>query len=126
MLKRLWEDEGGAIISAEIVLVLTILVLGMIVGLVAVRDAVINELADFAVAFSSLNMSYTIAGTSMTGDVFTGTGASEYTDLPANGGADQTALAWGSIQFQDVGLDEAPPPAAVDVTYAPTTFPLGY
>ena len=33
MLKRLWNDEGGAIISAELVLVATILVIGMIVGL---------------------------------------------------------------------------------------------
>ena len=38
MLKNLWNDESGVILSAEIVLVGTILVLGMIVGLVEGDD----------------------------------------------------------------------------------------
>jgi hypothetical protein len=62
MLKRLWEDEGGAIISAELVLVMTILVMGMMVGLVALRDAVVTELADTAASIGALQRSWSFNG----------------------------------------------------------------
>jgi len=62
MLNRLWNDEGGAIISAELVLVATILVIGMIVGLKSVRDAVVSELADVGQAISQINQSYRFGG----------------------------------------------------------------
>lgn len=62
MLRKLWSDEAGAIISAEIVLVATILVIGMIVGLKSVRDAVVTELADVAQAIANLDQSYSFTG----------------------------------------------------------------
>ena len=43
----LWNDESGVILSAEIVLIGTILVLGMIVGLVELQCSVIAELSGF-------------------------------------------------------------------------------
>ena len=46
MLNRFWKDERGVILSVEIVLLGTILVLGMIVGLVEVQSAVVAELGD--------------------------------------------------------------------------------
>ena len=49
MLKSFINDEAGVIVSAEIVLVATILVLGMIVGLVELQTAVVSELADLSV-----------------------------------------------------------------------------
>jgi len=58
VLKRLWNDEGGAIISIELVLVGTVLLLGLIVGLSALRDSVNNELADVGGAVDELNQSY--------------------------------------------------------------------
>lgn len=58
MLKRLWNDETGAVLSAEIVLVATILVIGMIVGLKSVRDSVVTELADVAQAIANIDQSY--------------------------------------------------------------------
>jgi Flp pilus assembly pilin Flp len=58
MMKRLWNDEVGAVVSAELVLVLTILVIGMIVGLAAVRDAVVTELADVAQAIANIDQTY--------------------------------------------------------------------
>ena len=39
VLTQLWRDDLGFIISAELVLVATILVIGMIVGLVSLRGA---------------------------------------------------------------------------------------
>ena len=61
---RLWNEETGAIISAEIMLVATILVLGVIVGLKSVRDSVVTELADVAQAVANINQSYCFSGVS--------------------------------------------------------------
>ncbi|HIF00468.1 MAG TPA: hypothetical protein EYG03_25410 [Planctomycetes bacterium] len=58
MLKNLWNDESGVILSAEIVLVGTILVLGMIVGLVELQCAVVGELSDLGDAIGNLDQSY--------------------------------------------------------------------
>jgi Flp pilus assembly pilin Flp len=60
--KQLWNDEAGFIVSAELVLVATILVIGMITGLTSVRDAVITELADVGQAISTINQSYSYGG----------------------------------------------------------------
>ncbi len=62
MLMRLWSDDAGFVISTELVLVATILVLGVIVGLTTVRDAVVQELGDLALAIGSINQSYTFSG----------------------------------------------------------------
>jgi hypothetical protein len=59
---RLWKDDCGALIATEWVFVATILVLGIITGLVSVRQAVIDELGDFANAVLSLNQSYSFSG----------------------------------------------------------------
>lgn len=58
VLHQLWADETGFVVSTELVLVATILVIGMIVGLATVRDAVVQELADVAAAVGSVNQSY--------------------------------------------------------------------
>ena len=60
---RLWREETGAIVSAEIMLVTSILVLGMITGLAALRDSVISELADVAQALANVDQSVYYSGT---------------------------------------------------------------
>jgi Flp pilus assembly pilin Flp len=62
MLKSLWNDEAGVILSAELVLIATILVLGMVVGLVELQAAVVGELGDLASAFGNLDQSYVTSG----------------------------------------------------------------
>ena len=62
MLRRLFSDEGGVIISAELVLVLTIAVLAMVVGLSEVAVAVTTELNDISNAIGALNQSYFYTG----------------------------------------------------------------
>src|SRR5205807_9898579 len=64
LMTRLWDDDCGALIATEWVFVATILVLGIITGLVAVRQAVIAELTDFANAVMALNVSYSFSGQS--------------------------------------------------------------
>ena len=60
MLRNFWNDECGFIISAELVLVATILILGMMVGLVQLQASVIAELNDVACAIGSLNQGFTL------------------------------------------------------------------
>ncbi len=62
MLKTLWNDEAGFIVSAELVLVATLLVIGLIVGLSEVQHAVVTELNDVADAIGELNQSYSFSG----------------------------------------------------------------
>ncbi|MEX1232431.1 MAG: hypothetical protein WEB58_19450 [Planctomycetaceae bacterium] len=62
MLNRLWNDEFGFIISAELVLVATILVVGLVVGMSEVPHAVVQELNDVGDAIGSLNQSYGYSG----------------------------------------------------------------
>src|SRR5262249_37766722 len=64
MMLKLWADDGGALIATEWVFVATILVLGIITGLVAVRQPVISELPEFANAVLALNQSFSFSGQS--------------------------------------------------------------
>ncbi|MEX0701404.1 MAG: hypothetical protein WD069_04850 [Planctomycetales bacterium] len=59
---RFWRDEGGFVVSAELVLVLTIGVLAMLVGLHGVASAVNNELVDVANAFGTIDQSFVVNG----------------------------------------------------------------
>jgi len=59
---RLWNDDCGALLATEWVFVATIFVLGAITGFVAVRQAVISELTEFANAVMALNESYSFTG----------------------------------------------------------------
>jgi Flp pilus assembly pilin Flp len=62
MLRRFWNDESGFIVSAELVLVATITVIGMIVGLVEIEWSVVGELNDVGDAIGSINQGFQFAG----------------------------------------------------------------
>ncbi|GAB4134907.1 MAG: hypothetical protein Tsb009_00550 [Planctomycetaceae bacterium] len=55
LLLKLWNDEDGFIVSAELVLVSTITVLSMLVGLSELSNSINNELYDVSDAFGSVN-----------------------------------------------------------------------
>ena len=59
---KLLNDEAGFLISSELILIATVLVLGMVVGLSEVSRAVNQELEDVASAFGSVNQSYRYSG----------------------------------------------------------------
>lgn len=63
-LRTLWSDEAGFVVSSELVLVATLLVVGLIVGLSEVQHAVVAELNDVADAVGSVNQSFQFAGLS--------------------------------------------------------------
>lgn len=62
MLTALLQDEAGFIVSAELVLIATLLVIGLIVGLSEVQHAVVSELNDVGEAIGCLNQSYYYSG----------------------------------------------------------------
>src|SRR5215831_6600900 len=62
MMLKLWKDDCGALIATEWLFVATILVLGVITGLVGVRNFVNSGLQEFANAVGSLNQSYSFSG----------------------------------------------------------------
>ncbi|MDZ4687831.1 MAG: hypothetical protein SH850_22390 [Planctomycetaceae bacterium] len=62
LVRSLWNDDAGVVISAELVLVLTVTVLAMVVGLSEVAVAVNTELNDLSNAFGALNQSFSFTG----------------------------------------------------------------
>ena len=76
MVKNFLNDENGAIVSIELVLIITIAVLALIVGWSEVAVAVNNELNDISNAVGSLDQSFTF--TSFKGQGATGKTKSVY------------------------------------------------
>ena len=62
LMRKLINDDAGFIISAELVLVATILVIGMVVGLSEIALNVSNELEDVGSAVGSVNQSFRYNG----------------------------------------------------------------
>lgn len=87
-LRTLWKDDVGAVISVELILVITIVGIGLIVGLTTLRNSVVQELADTAAAAGSVNQSFTFSGTSGHGS---STGGSSFTDQADAGDTGDTA-----------------------------------
>ena len=64
LLATCWKDDGGALIAIEFLFVATVLVIGIVVGLTAVRNAVNAELTELANAILALSQGYIISGQS--------------------------------------------------------------
>src|SRR3954447_22338871 len=64
ILNRFWSDDGGALIASEYLFVATILVIGIIVGLTNLREAINAELTELGNAYLALSQGYTISGQS--------------------------------------------------------------
>jgi hypothetical protein len=62
IINKLINDEAGFIVSAELVLISTITVLGLVVGLSEVSININNELEDVGSAFSAMNQGFSASG----------------------------------------------------------------
>src|ERR1700722_3618215 len=62
LVKKLWNDDDGALIAMEFLFVATILVIGIVVGLSAVRVAINAELSELANAILALSQGYFVSG----------------------------------------------------------------
>lgn len=58
--KKLWHDDRGTVPYVSVILIYSILVLGAITGLVCVRNHLVQELGDLAIAFDQLDQSYSV------------------------------------------------------------------
>jgi hypothetical protein len=90
----LWNDDrGSTLVTTEILFLFTILVLGTISGLVAVRQAVLSELIETAQALMALNQSYSYSAQSNCQASTAGSSASDSTDtISESSAAATTAL----------------------------------
>jgi hypothetical protein len=55
------KQQGGFIVTIELLIITTILVLGLITGWAALRDSILAELSDLSESIGSLNQGYAIA-----------------------------------------------------------------
>jgi hypothetical protein len=60
--EQLWRDDAGALIASEYLFVATILVIGTVVGLTNLREAVNAELTELGNALLALSQGYSING----------------------------------------------------------------
>ncbi len=58
-LKQLWHEDQG-VLTFEWILLITALVIGIVGGLAAARDAIISELGDLSAAITSIDQSFVV------------------------------------------------------------------
>jgi len=86
MIRRLWNDDcGSGLLTGEWLFLFAILVLGLISGLVAVRQALISELVETAQAILALNQSYSFSGQTNCESSTAGSSASDTTSTILEG-----------------------------------------
>jgi len=86
---RLLRDERGAIDAAVYILIVTILGIGLVVGLAEVRSAAVQGLGDIAAGMEAIDQSYTVTMTFATMDPMAPPNVKEFgfEDLPGPGDA---------------------------------------
>ena len=76
VVRRLWSEDAGFIISTEAIIILTMLICAAVVGWQSIREAVVSELADIGDAIAALDQSFSFSGftghsASCSGSIFT-------------------------------------------------------
>lgn len=89
LVTQLANDDRGFVVSAELVAVATIGILGMVVGLSEVANAVSQETEDVASGFGAIDQSYSVTTSSspsacVDGSYFHGSGFSDSADFCDN------------------------------------------
>jgi hypothetical protein len=67
MLRKLWADDRGAVMASELLFLYTMLVVGTVSGLTAMRQAMVTEMVETANSMLALNQSYSFSGQSIAG-----------------------------------------------------------
>ena len=107
VLVRLWKEDD-AVLSFEWVLLVTLLTIGIVGGIAAARDAIIDELGDVAQAMMSVDQSYTInfplgitVHAPATADGASGTSDSAFTDVAAYSDCERVEFTGGQDASDD-------------------------
>ena len=133
LVKDLWRDEHGLILSAEAVTIGTVGILGAVVGLNMASTAVDEELKEFAFAIRSLDQSYGFVGHQSCRAWSAGSSYRQQdvqislNDLCANGATDIRAIQEHVGAQQKAQLPPAPHPQADAehaVPVAPNQIPV--
>ena len=86
MFRKLWNDDGGfAGNTIEWLFMIAILIIGLITGWVAVRQAILSELVETGQSFMALNQSFSFSGQSNCEAITAGSSASDTTNTIFNG-----------------------------------------
>lgn len=106
VLSRLWNEEDG-VLTFEWVLLVTLLTIGVVGGIAAARDAIIDELGDVAQAMLALDQSYTIAFplsvyVHVIGEPSSGASDSSFTDAASYSDCTRNTLPVGQPALLDV------------------------
>jgi Flp pilus assembly pilin Flp len=96
MLKKLWKDEAG-LVTLEYLFAATIIVIGLTVGLVVLKNSINAELTELGDAITSLSQTYSFSGQAF--GSCASTGGSAATDT--NGDSDLTSVAAGASTFDN-------------------------
>jgi Flp pilus assembly pilin Flp len=78
-LKQMWVEQDG-VLSFEWTLIVTLLTFGIVGSLAGARDAIIDELGDFAEAAQGIDQSFSLAGLSID---FDGVGGPDFVVPPS-------------------------------------------
>jgi len=60
--QQLWHDQGGFIVSTELILLTTTVIIGLVVGTASVRDSITSEISDVAGSVQDFNQCYSFNG----------------------------------------------------------------
>ncbi|WP_417378701.1 hypothetical protein [Gimesia sp.] len=91
---QLWKEEGGSVSPFATVLLMTILLLGLLPGVVTLRDQIVQEFGDVAVALESFDQSYSYSFNGVTSEYIDSSSVSDPVD-EAPAGLDLTISATG-------------------------------
>lgn len=105
-LRQVWVENDG-VLSFEWTLLLTLLTIGIVAGLSAARDAIIDELGDIAQAAGAMDQSYTYPPLTFMfgGGTFTTAGSTFTDDSMVYTDCDRTTAPTSSdspLEFEDV------------------------
>ncbi len=78
ILRKLWDDDRGAgLVSSEVLFLYSLLLLGSVSGLVAMRQALVSEYTETAQSLLALNQSFSFSGQSNCAGSAAGSSASD-------------------------------------------------
>ncbi|MEO8380625.1 MAG: hypothetical protein ABI779_13250 [Acidobacteriota bacterium] len=106
------QRQRGFILTIELLFLAAILVIGLIVGMTTVRDAVVLELSDLSEAVGALNQGYRVAG--VVNDANTAsTAGSQFSDASEPTFDTGSGIALVEVSFIPAISENAPPPVPI-------------
>lgn len=115
VLKMQSKKQGGFVLTSELVFLATILVIGLTVGLVTMRDALTAEMEDVAEAIGNLDQSYAFDGITNPQNT-AATEGSAFSDAVDVNAGDGVAFDYLAVDISEASSITAPagPSAAAD------------